>query len=67
MKIKLNEQSGMKLFLVSFFIALTGTFIAFTISPDIGWFIGIGGSTLGIISIIVHFIINKKSIFPFLK
>jgi hypothetical protein len=60
---KVDEETGMKIGLVGFLVAMIGLTLAFTIFPRGGYWLGVSGALLGLLGGVTHFVKNWRSIF----
>jgi len=60
---KVNEETGMWMGGIAFFIAMIGGVLAFTILPIVGGWIATAGILLGLLGMVIHFVKNWREIF----
>jgi len=60
---KINEETGMWMGGIAFFIAMVGGLLAFTILPVVGGWIATAGILLGLVGMVIHFVKNWREIF----
>ena len=60
---KINQETGMWIGGIAFFIALIGGALAFTLLPVVGGWIATIGILFGLLGGVVHFVMNWREIF----
>lgn len=60
---KIDSETGMRIGVYGFFIAIIGAMIAIAALPTVGYWIGLSGAILGLIGIAIHFFKNWRGIF----
>lgn len=60
---KVSNETGIKVALVGFLVALAGVTLAFTLFPRLGYWLGVLGVLMGMLGAVLHFAKNWREIF----
>jgi hypothetical protein len=63
LRMKVEEETGLWVGAIGFFVALFGAALASTIFPSAGYWIGLSGVLLGFVGMLLHFMRNWREIF----